>query len=85
MAKCKACGAPIIFIRTQGGKKMPCDPEQRMYWQRKGAKEKIVTPNGEVINCALDGETINNATGIGYVPHWATCPHSDKFKRGGWV
>ena len=84
MAKCKACGAPIIFIRTQGGKKMPCDPEQRMYWQRKGAKEKIVTPNGEVLSCEFSGD-LNKATGVGYVSHWATCPFADRFKKEGKV
>ena len=75
MAKCKGCGAPIIWIG-----KMPCDPKQVVYWQRPRAKGKIVTPNGEVISCEFTGEQ-NAATGIGYIPHWATCPEASQFKR----
>ena len=80
MATCKACGAPIIWIMTPGGKLMPCDPEQKVYWQRSRAKEKIVTPNGEILSCVFEGDD-QTATGIGYVPHWATCPEADKFRR----
>ena len=75
MTKCKGCGAPIIWIG-----KMPCDPEQVVYWQKPKAKGKIVTPNGEVISCEFSGEQ-NAATGIGYIPHWATCPQASQFKR----
>lgn len=80
MATCKACGAPIVWIKTPGGKSMPCDPEQVTYWQRSGAKGKIVTPNGEVLSCVFEGDP-QAATGIGYVPHWATCPQADSFRR----
>lgn len=75
MAKCKGCGVPIIWIG-----KMPCDPDQVVYWQKPEAKGKIVTPNGEVISCEFTGEQ-NTATGIGYIPHWATCPEASQFKR----
>lgn len=74
MRKCKACGAEILWIKTDKGKSMPCDPEQVTYYARRGAKERVVTPNGEVISCDLkpphDGA---EPTGVGYVPHWATC------------
>ena len=49
---CKACGRPIVWIRTTKGKSMPCDAEPVAYKEIKGGKEKIVTPNGEVISCA---------------------------------
>lgn len=74
MAKCKGCGQEIIWIG-----KMPCDPEQVTYWQKPKANGKIVTPNGEVISCELYGDP-ETATGIGYVPHWATCTAADKFR-----
>lgn len=80
MAKCKGCGAEIIFIRTAGGKSMPCEPAQLPYWARNGAKDKIVTPNGEVISCDYAGE-IGKETGLGYLPHWATCPAGDRFRK----
>lgn len=80
MAKCKGCGAEIIWIKTGGGKKMPCDPDPVMYWGRKNAKGKVVTPNGEVRSCLFEGDP-NTATGIGYVSHFSTCPQVAKFKR----
>ena len=75
MAKCKGCGQDIIWIG-----KMPCDPDPVTYWQKPKAKGKIVTPNGEVISCEFFGDP-QSATGIGYVPHWATCPKAGEFRR----
>jgi len=53
--KCKGCGAPILWIKTAGGKSMPCNPEQVIYWEKRGAAGKVVTPNGEVISCEFEG------------------------------
>ena len=43
-------------------------------------KEFIVTPNGEVISCAFDAKP-DDMTGIGYIPHWSTCPHANSFRK----
>ncbi len=80
MAKCKGCGAEIIWIKSAGGKSIPCDPENVMYWAKPKAKGKVVTPNGEVISCEFSGER-DWATGIGYVSHWSTCPKGGQFRR----
>lgn len=80
MSKCKGCGAPIIWIATLGRKSIPCDPEPVFYWQKPKAKGRIVTKNGEIISCELKGDT-NKATGIGYIPHWATCPEASRFRK----
>lgn len=81
MATCKGCGAEIKWIKTPAGKNMPCDAEQVVYWEKPGAAGKVVTPNGEVISCEFSGEA-SKATGVGYRPHWYTCPEADSFKRG---
>ena len=80
-AKCKECEKTIVRIRTPGGKSIPCDPEELCYWAGSGYHDKIVTPNGEIITCKLNGYT-QNATGIGYRPHWETCPKNKKIKNG---
>lgn len=80
MVRCKGCGKEIIFITTENGEKMPCDAEPVMYWQKEGARGKIVTPNGEVRSCIFEGDT-ENATGIGYIPHWVTCEKSNNFRK----
>lgn len=80
MANCKGCGAEIIWIMSPAGKVIPCDPIEVPYWQRSKAKGKIVTRNGEVISCELYGDP-ETVTGIGYIPHWATCPKAGEFRR----
>ncbi len=51
---------------------MPCDPEPIPYRYQLGARERIVTPNGEVLPCELDIDP-ESADGVGYLPHFATC------------
>lgn len=80
---CSACGAALMWIRLPSGKSMPCDPAPVYYIAtgsyKKGAK-RIVTPNGQVLPCEYT-EDPNKATGVGYIPHWATCPRADSFRR----
>lgn len=80
MAKCKGCNRNIIWIKTDTGKSMPCDPDEVLYWEKAKAKGKVVTPNGEIISCEFEGDPAK-PTGIGYVPHWATCPAAGDFKK----
>ena len=79
---CRGCGAPIVWIRTTAGKSMPCDAEPVLYKAREGAAGKIVTPNGEVLSCDLDVGP-DEATGIGYISHFVTCPQAEQFRRKG--
>ena len=62
---------------------MPCNAQPVTYKAQSKAKDKIVTQNGEVISCIITPEDINQATGIGYIPHWATCPQAESFKKKG--
>lgn len=80
MATCSGCGAQIIWIQTQRGKKMPCDPKPVPYWAKEKAPGKVVTPAGALVSCEFTGD-LATATGVGYIPHWATCPKSKAFKK----
>lgn len=80
MSRCKSCGADIIWIKTNNGKSMPCDPDQVLYKQKKGGAATTVTPNGEVVKCELNVDP-EDATGIGYIPHWATCSNADQHRK----
>lgn len=75
MSKCKSCGADIIWIKTPAGKVMPCDPTRVRYIE-KSETASIVKSNGEVSKCELI-----LATGLGYIPHWATCPDADRHRK----
>ena len=70
---CKGCGKPIVWIG-----KIPCEPDPVPFWS--GKKERIVTPNGEVLSCVLSGET-QKALGVGFVPHWGNCPQAERFRK----
>lgn len=84
MAKCRGCGADIIWIKTPGGKSMPCNPIPVTYWEKPKAQGKVVTPNGKVLSCEFKGDP-QNATGIGYISHFSTCPKAVRFKKHGRV
>ena len=77
---CRGCGQPIIWIKTPAGKSMPCDPGEIVYWANPKGPVKIVTPNGEVISAETHGNTAQ-ATGIGYISHFVTCPEAGTFRR----
>lgn len=86
MARCKSCGAEIEYIRTMSGKRMPCNAEHTYYKYQLGAKDRIVTPNGEVLPCVLlnaEKDDLSQATGYGYVPHFATCPNAAGHRKRG--
>lgn len=76
-----SCMAALVWITTPAGKSVPCDATPRYYIEkpRVGSK-KIVTPNGQVLSCEYT-EDPSKATGVGYVPHWATCPYARQFRR----
>ena len=63
---CRNCGCQIMWVKTKAGKNMPVDPTMISY-RRPGAgvkaKEKIVTPEGEVV-CA-DKVSSDSAEGFG--------------------
>lgn len=87
MATCRGCGQPIKWIETRSGKAMPCDPEELSEWivEGSGATGSRVTlqdPGGDTLSGVRSSMLAPGAREIrGYVPHWATCPNRDQFKR----
>lgn len=81
-AKCKACGADIVFIPTKAGRVMPCDAQRIPYrdaWGKRadGGTLKLITEDGMLTYGTLDFESDK----IGYQSHFATCPAADQFRR----
>ena len=71
--KCDACGAPIFFIQTKGGKYMPVDTKLTV------AKEDdpnmtIVLTSGVVQRGVKQGD-------CGYISHFATCTDPARFRK----
>lgn len=79
MSKCKGCGAEIIWRKTESGKSMPCDIRPVFYIPSQFGSDRVLTYNGKIINCNITSDP-KEAKGIGFIPHWATCPKAFVFK-----
>lgn len=44
-------------------------------------EERIVAPGGEVVAC-VTGIRADEATGFGYISHFATCPNAGRHRKG---
>lgn len=81
---CRGCGAPILWIRTQDGKHMPCNLEE-IEIDIGGAKTTtIITDDGRL----EFGSPVNkddpfppDKTAKGRVSHFATCPTASQFRK----
>jgi len=73
---CRSCGARIRWIRTVGGKAMPCNA-QPITFTRGGGPETFVTPEGKVER----GKRDPGGDLTGYISHFATCPQADRHRR----
>ncbi len=86
IVNCKSCGAPIVWIKTQNGKNMPCDADAVEYQENYKGKSTVVTEDGRVIKATIidragGGFLSPVIDGKGYIPHWATCPHAAQHRR----
>lgn len=59
---------------------MPCNVDPVYYIEKCKGKELVVTKNGQVLHCEITDKPYK-ASGIGYVPHWATCTAADRFRK----
>lgn len=76
IATCRQCGRRILWVRMRSGKNMPVDMALHNYKKDSTGKEKIVTPDGEVVTGRiLVGE---RGDGAGYISHFASCK---KYRR----
>lgn len=76
---CKACGAQIVWAKTEKGKLIPLDFDIVPYKPVKGGKERIFTMDGKIVAAEYaDGQKDAQQ---GRVPHWATCPKADQFRK----
>lgn len=72
---CRACGAPIKFVKTPAEKWLPVDPDQ-ISSDDLELGEKYVSLAGEVVT-----QQKGAPSSTGYIPHWATCPNAEQFRK----
>ena len=80
MSRCKSCGAEIVWIKSAGGKWIPCDEGLVPYRESETGAESVVLDNGQVVRCTF--KYAGQPTGMARIAHWATCPYADQHRRG---
>ena len=83
--KCKFCGAPIVWLKTQNGRPMPCNAAAVKYQENYKGKDVIVLSDGKVIKATVvnpnGGGLAPIIDGEGYISHFATCTHADEARQ----
>ena len=80
MARCRSCGAEIVWVLMKSGNSMPCNPALVPFWAKLKGKGKVVTQDGDLVSREFEG-SMDDMTNVGRIPHWATCPFSRAHKR----
>lgn len=88
ITQCRSCGANIVFITTENGRKMPCDADAVEYQDNIKGTDTIVTESGKVIKGTIikltqGGGLVPLVDGKGYVSHFATCPFAGQHRTQG--
>lgn len=83
MARCRACGAPIAFVKTPKGRFVPVDLEPVLVVRRGSGQDTVITDKGEIIRGFRVDEQPDPEYGAhqGRIPHWAMCTEPDRFRR----
>lgn len=80
---CRACGKPIIFIKTKIGRSTPCDADP-VYIRQDVNGDVFILPYGGTVNGYEVGDAADDPA-ITLIPvyrsHFATCTEPDKFRR----
>ena len=77
MAKCRECGADIIFIGTSRGTLIPCDAKPVKFDESERGPSKVVRGNGKVVS----GFISPTGSEVGYISHFSTCTNPGRFRR----
>jgi hypothetical protein len=79
--RCKTCKAPIHFVTSTNGRRIPCDPGVVVVVPGSGP-DVVVAQDGRVVRGTLDtSEARPEGAVVGYVSHFATCPDAKAHRR----
>jgi len=81
MAKCKSCGAEIVWVRTETGRAMPLDPGEVALIESSQGSVLAVTASGKVIRGDIVGNSCEDGYILARISHFATCPQADQHRR----
>lgn len=77
MSSCRSCGAPVRWVETTSGRRMPLDPTPN-------AKGNVYLEPGvptATVFGNLQADARKALAGRLYLSHFATCPDADDHRR----
>lgn len=80
VCKCRSCGAEIVWVTMQSGKKMPCDAELIGFLEKNDAQTVFIRPDKGIVMRGVKAPT-DMTCFWGYRSHFETCPQADQFRR----
>lgn len=75
---CRSCGAPIKWVKTFSGKRMPVDVPGVNFVE--GGNALFVTDEGAAVHGTM-AEEPKESLRFGYVSHFATCPNANRWRK----
>lgn len=74
-AKCRSCGADIVWAYTTAGKKSPFQLDEKGEWTLENGTARRVGPPPAQLELGAPPPADR------YTPHWAACPQADEWRR----
>lgn len=82
---CRGCGAPVIWVRTSAGKKMPIDAEPVWVKMETGGDTFIRADGsfvfGRKVGDAYEDDDPDSNLIEAHESHFATCPQAGQFRN----
>lgn len=80
MTRCRSCDAPVLWAKTEKGRRMPLDPEPYTGSEPAGVFVLRFFEAGTPTAVAVPPEAFKDEPL--YRSHFATCPHAAEHRRG---
>lgn len=88
MAKCGSCQAPVVWVETESGKRMPidrdpvpADAERPGNLIKTGVTEVMRNGRHETVPTVMVVKPDDPTPAARYISHFATCPNSKSHRK----
>lgn len=86
-SQCYTCGARLVWLITEKGRKMPCESEPVPFSSLQSELRYAVKQNGRGCSVKMGKEILDNFDGSNasddayFIPHWGNCNAPDHHRR----
>ena len=79
--KCRSCGAALMWIDTEAGRRMPVNPGP-VYYHVTERGESFINARG-VTQKGVRCVSTSPGARVGFKTHWQSCPGANNFRNAG--